>query len=74
MQENEKSNFHVKIEPIIFILLFKIWTYIKSFYYFFVYQNFQGSRKIALKTQLPLVFIILSYYLDPSFIKLIWKF
>ena len=29
--------------------------YVKSFYYFLLYQSFQGSRKIELKTRLPLV-------------------
>ena len=29
-----ESKFRVKIEPMIFILLFEIWIYVKSFYYF----------------------------------------
>ena len=42
---------HVKIGPLIIILLFEIRIYVK-FYYFFISHGFQGSRKIELKTQL----------------------
>ena len=42
---------HVKLEPLIIILLFEIRIYVK-FYYFFISHGFQGSRKIELKTQL----------------------
>ena len=35
MQQNVRINIHVKMEPIIFILIFEIWIYVKSFYYFF---------------------------------------
>ena len=54
MQQNVRINIHVKMEPIFFILIFEIWIYVKSFYYFFSIF-FKGSRKIELKTQLTLV-------------------
>ena len=57
---------HVKIEPLIIILLFEIRIYVK-FYYFFISHGFQGSRKIELKTQLQV-----SKKKEPEFLK-IWK-
>ena len=41
----KKSKMPVKIEPIIFILLFEIWIYVKSFYYFLYIKVFKDCEK-----------------------------
>ena len=49
-----ESKFRDKIEPMIFILLFEIWIYVKSFYYFLHIEVIKIA-KIELKMQSPSV-------------------
>ena len=52
----KESKFCVKIEHVIFILFFLKFGFMSSpSIIFCVYQGFQGSEKIGLKMQLPLV-------------------
>lgn len=50
--EKYAANFYVKIEPVLFIVLFEIWFYVKPFYYFLLVKVFKGHEKVSKKDML----------------------
>ena len=45
--EKYAAKFYVKIEPVLFILLFEIWFYVQPFYYFLLIKVFKGHKKLS---------------------------